>query len=159
LEAAAGTQNIHQNLGCSAPTVTKWRSRWVGALDDLASDKASAIQVLSDAPRCGAPARITVEHCAQIIAIACTAPAEFGLPIDLWSIRELRLTFITEASAMISERHLRRILDEAQIRPHKVRYWLNKKYGPPSDWLDGKLSKFEPSVCKVGDSARPMHHS
>ena len=128
MEAAAGTQNIHQNLGCSAPTVTKWRSRWVGALDDLASDKASAIQVLSDAPRCGAPARITVEHCAQIIAIACTAPAEFGLPIDLWSIRELRLTFITEASAMISERHLRRILDEAQIRPHKVRYWLNKKY-------------------------------
>ena len=29
---------------------------------------------------------------------------------------------------MISEKHLRRILDEAQIRPHKVRYWLNKKY-------------------------------
>jgi hypothetical protein len=34
-----------------------------------------------------------------------------------------------------------------------------EKYGSPSDWLDGKLSKFQPSVGKVGDFACPMHDS
>jgi iduronate 2-sulfatase len=33
-----------------------------------------------------------------------------------------------------------------------------EKKGPPSDWLDGKLSKLEPGVVKVDDSTRPMHH-
>ena len=55
-------------------------------------------------------------------------PSEYSLPIDLWSLRELRQAVLGHTTIpALSERHLSRILGEAQIRPHKVRYWLNKK--------------------------------
>ena len=128
LKAAAGTENIHLLLPCSAPTVAKWRSRWLAADDDLISGKRTVEDVLSDAYRSGVPAKITVEHCAEIIGIACTEPSEYSLPIDLWSLRELRQAVLGHTTIpALSERHLSRILGEAQIRPHKVRYWLNKK--------------------------------
>ncbi len=62
------------------------------------------------------------------MAIACSNPKDYGRASDLWSLRELRLEVIAQGVIKeISERHLRRVLDEAQIQPHKVRYWLNPK--------------------------------
>lgn len=85
-------------------------------------------EVLSDAPRSGSPAKLTVEHCVKIVAVACSNPADYGRPIDLWSLRELRIEVTAQGIIeSISERHLRRVLNEAQIQPHKVRYWLNPK--------------------------------
>ena len=147
LEAAAGTKNIHLQLPCSAPTVAKWRSRWLAAEDDLVSGRRTVEEVLNDAYRSGAPAKITVEHCAQIIAIACTAPSEYSLPIDLWSLRELRQTVLSYTNIpTISERHLSRILGEAQIHPHKVRYWLNKK-------VDEQREEAIRHICRVYQKA------
>jgi len=147
LESAAGTQNIHLKLSCSAPTVAKWRSRWIAAQDDLVSKNRTVSEVLNDAFRSGAPAKITVEHCAEVIAMACTAPSEYGLPVDLWSMRELRLTLLAHtAIPAISERHLGRVLGEAQIRPHKVRYWLNKKV---DDLREAAIRR----ICQVYEKA------
>lgn len=143
LRSASGVCNVHQVLGCSAPVVAKWRARWAQRADDLASGKCSVAEALSDAARPGAPSRITVEQCVGIFAIACTNPQEFGRPIDLWSVRELRVEIISQGIVeQISERHLRRIFDEAQIQPHKVRYWLNIK--PDED-----REEFIRRICEV----------
>lgn len=126
--SAAGEKNIHQRLGCSAPTVSKWRRRWADHADDLTLGKYSLTDVLGDAPRSGNPGRISVEQCVLIVALACTNPADYQREIDLWSIRELCQEIIKqEIIETLSDRHLHRILTEAQIQPHKVRYWLNPK--------------------------------
>lgn len=143
LLSAAGVTNIHRILGCSFPTVSKWRGRWKELVDELHRDRLSVTDLLSDAPRSGAPARITPEICVQIIAIACSNPVDFNRPIDLWSRRELRLSIIKENIVEnISERHLGRILELADIQPHKVRYWLNIK---PDPEREEKIK----SICEV----------
>ena len=99
--------------------------------------------MLADADRPGAPARISVDQCVKIVAIACTDPQELGRPIDIWSLREVRDEVIAQGILeTISERHLRRIFDEAQIQPHKVRYWLNVK-------PDKNRDEFINNICEV----------
>jgi putative transposase len=46
-------------------------------------------ETLADAPRPGAPPTFTAEQIVQIIALACTPPADAGRPIDAWTPREL----------------------------------------------------------------------
>jgi hypothetical protein len=98
LAAATGRRNVPlaHDLGCTAKTVIKWRTRWAAAKAQLAAveDDAAALQrmiarVLADAPRSGAPDTFTAEQIVQIINLACTPPADAGRPIDAWTPREL----------------------------------------------------------------------
>jgi transposase len=66
-------------------TVSQWRARWIGRSGSCAS----AIERLSDAPRSGAPARITAEQICGIVALACKLPSESGRPLSHWSQQEL----------------------------------------------------------------------
>src|SRR5438270_913796 len=71
-----------------ADTVRLWRMRWLGlqaaSLKDL-----SITERLSDAPKPGAPARITAEQVCQVVALACEAPQQAGCPISQWTAREI----------------------------------------------------------------------
>src|SRR5919202_2976685 len=98
LAAGTGQRNepIAQHLGCSPTTVRLWRARWAAAERQLAAAEGderalrSAIAaVLADAPRPGAPATFTAEQIVQIIALACTPPANSERPVDAWTPREL----------------------------------------------------------------------
>jgi putative transposase len=98
LEAAAGQRNeaMAQRLGCSLPTVRKWRGRWaeaeaqLAALENHPHDlRALIATVLADAPRSGAPGDFTAEQIVQIVNLACRPPAAVGRPIDAWTPREL----------------------------------------------------------------------
>ncbi len=98
LAAAAGVANeqIAQQFDCSPKTVRRWRARWAAAEPDLAAVDAdeSALrtliaEVLADAPRPGAPPTFSAEQVVQIIALACTPPADSGRPVDAWTPREL----------------------------------------------------------------------
>lgn len=101
-------------------------------------------EVLSDSARSGAPIRFTAEVCARIVAIACQRPSDYGLASDRFSIRELRIVLLDEKVVeTISERQVRRILSEAQIRPHKSRYWL---YPKDSQELREPIIK---AICEV----------
>ena len=68
LSAAAGLNNsqIAREVGLDVDTVRFWRNRWLGlpaaSLEDLSLEER-----LRDAPRPGAPARITPEQVCQII--------------------------------------------------------------------------------------------
>ena len=114
-----------------------WRCRWADAFDRLVRVECSeglpalrnAIrQLLADAPRAGAPGKFTAEQLALIFATACEPPEKCGRPITHWTHPELADEVIKRGTvAAISPRHLGRLLNEADLRPHRVRYWLNAK--------------------------------
>ena len=98
LAAAAGLPNevIAHQVACSPKTVRRWRARWAMAAPDLAAVDADdaalrtlMAEVLTDAPRPGAPPTFSAEHVVPIIALACTPPADSGRPVDAWTPREL----------------------------------------------------------------------
>ena len=65
------------------------------------------------------------------MALACESPEDCGRPITNWSRRELRKEAIDRGIVPnISERHIGRILEEANLQPHRNRYWLNCKNDP-----------------------------
>ena len=97
-DAADGVPNeqIAQQFDCSPKTVRRWRARWAAAEPDLAAVDADEpalrtliAEVLADAPRPGAPPTFSAEQVVQIIALACTPPADSGRPVDAWTPREL----------------------------------------------------------------------
>jgi transposase len=110
--AADGRNNsqIARQLGVHVETVRLWRTRWLG-LQAVSIDDLPLEERLTDAPRPGAPARITAEQVCQVVELACTAPEQTGRPISQWTGREIaeeiRARGIIE---QISPRHAARLL-------------------------------------------------
>jgi putative transposase len=124
LQAAAGVSNhaIAKNLGMARDTVQLWRQRWLATGDS----EISVEQRLSDLPRPGAPAEFTMEQILRLFAIACDPPEVYGYPISHWTARELAAVMVAEGIVTeISTRHVGRLLDEADLKPHQSQYWLN----------------------------------
>jgi len=85
-------------------------------------------QVLSDAPRNGSPGKFTAEQVTQILAVACEPPDNSGRPIDNWTHRELTDEVIQRGIVeSISKSHVGSYLHEADLQPHRSKYWLNTK--------------------------------
>lgn len=98
LGAASGQRNqpLAAALGCTVPTIRKWRQRWAVAHPQLAVAEANPralrqtiASVLADAPRSGTPGIFTAEQIVQIVNLACTPPRDAGRPLDAWTPREL----------------------------------------------------------------------
>ncbi len=95
--------------GCD--TVRFWRNRWLGLQAAILEDL-SIEERLRDAPRPGAPARITPEQVCQIMSLACEAPSQCGRPISQWTSRELADEIIEKGIVeRISPRHAARLLE------------------------------------------------
>ena len=112
LACANGLNNaqVARQLDTNVNTARHWRTRWLG-LHAIALDDLSVAERLEDAPRAGAPARITAEQVCQIVALACEAPEKAGRPISQWSGREIAEEIIDRGIvATISERHAERLL-------------------------------------------------
>lgn len=91
-------KQIGRDLNCNYQTVRTWRGRWDGAWDKLLEIEAltdeqeleqAIIEVLSDRPRPGSPAKFTAEVICQLIKVACEDPVLSGRPITEWTPREL----------------------------------------------------------------------
>ena len=124
LAAADGrTQSaIAAGLGVTINTVRHWRRRWLG-LQAVPLAELSAAERLADAPRPGAPARITADQVCRIVALACEAPAESERPISQWTAREVADEVIGRGIVeRISPRHAARLLKirGAQASPRSV---------------------------------------
>jgi transposase len=79
-----GVDETARQLGIWRRTAGHWRRRWQNA--DASAGVAAR---LSDAPRCGAPARFTPEAICRIMAMACEDPEALDVAISHWSQSEL----------------------------------------------------------------------
>jgi putative transposase len=101
---------IAEQVGLSRESVRWWRDRWV-ALQDIPLAELSVAARLADAPRPGAPARITAEQVCQVVALACEAPATSGRPISQWTHQEIADEIMRRGIVpTISPRHAARLL-------------------------------------------------
>ncbi|HEX9839054.1 MAG TPA: helix-turn-helix domain-containing protein [Anaerolineales bacterium] len=112
LAASSGQTNtaIAQKYAVKHDTVKLWRNRWV-KLQDLSLDDLSVEQRLADAPRPGAPSRITTDQRCRIEALACEKPEKAGRPISQWTAREIADEVMErKIVTKISGRHAARLL-------------------------------------------------
>jgi hypothetical protein len=112
----AGVAETAQALGVWRKGVSRQRSRW------LAVPTAAVIERLGDAPLSGAPATFSAEQTCGIVAMACEAPEESGLPLSHWSASDLareavRRGIVPAISPRTVGRFLKRIGPQAASRP------------------------------------------
>ena len=89
---------------------------------------------LFDAPGRGRNAEITDEEKAWIINIACQKPIDFGYAAETWTYAKLTSHINTTAEAAgytrlstIHKSTVNTILDEADIKPHKITYYCENR--------------------------------
>ena len=120
LAAAARETNaaIAARLRICVDTARKWRHRF--AVHGLAG--------LRDGERCGRPRRITDLERAEVTALACTLPAETGLPLSRFSHAELAAEATGRGLVTaVSPSTVRRILRTAPIKPWLYRSWIHPR--------------------------------
>ena len=132
---------IEDIVGLGRDAVGRWRRRWQHEFERLTlvegleepADLRRAIQaVLSDEQRSGRPCDFTAEQLTMIFAVACEAVEESGRPVARWTQREIIDEVVQRGIVKsISTSHLSTLLSEAQLQPHKSRYWLNTKETDP----------------------------
>jgi len=89
---------------------------------------------LRDLPRSGRPPFITDDDKAWVINIACTKPKDHGFASDKWTYSQLT-KYIREHAEVeghpslskIGKSGLFNILNEANIKPHKITYYLERR--------------------------------
>jgi transposase len=160
--AKIDNQDIGGEIDLNRNAVGLWRRRWAKAWERLIriectesqADLRRAIEdVLCDEPRPGNPGKFTPEQITQILALACEPPAKSGRPITHWTAAELadeaKKRGIVES---ISPSQVARYLDEAELQPHRSRYWLNAKEKNPQQFQE----KVE-TVCTTYLEAPRLH--
>jgi transposase len=137
LLAFAGVDNevIALRVGLERHQIGLWRRRWQRAFGDLVrvecTEDAAALRraierVLTDEPRPGSPGKFTAEQVTLLLALACEPPDKSGLPITHWTGAELAAEAVRRGIVdSISPSQVNRILRQAQLQPHRSRYWLN----------------------------------
>jgi transposase len=134
-------QEIAAVVGLGRDQVGVWRRRWQRAFERLTLIECMeeppgltrAIEdVLCDEQRSGAPPTFTAEQLTMIFAIACEAVEESGRPVARWTQKEI----IDEAVKRgiiesMSTSRISVLLGEAQLQPHKSKYWLNTREKDP----------------------------
>jgi transposase len=96
--------------------------------------KLGVMKALDDLPRPGKPVKITPEAREWLVSVACTKPAQFGYPHELWTERllsEHARKHCTEAGhpslGCIASSTVHKILDKRDVKPHKIRYYLENR--------------------------------
>lgn len=132
--AAAGWSNadIARRLGVSVRLVRRWRNRF-------AADP--RMRTLRDRHRSGRPPEVPLAVRARLISLACERVDDDKTPFRvLWSYEALQIALEKDTGVKISVSEIGRILRNAQIRPHRVRMWLNSQ--------DPKFAEKSRVVCR-----------
>jgi transposase len=103
------------------------------------------IKALDDRPRAGRDPTITAEAKTWLVALACRKPKELGYPHELWTTR-LLATHVRQhgpaaghpSLAKLAQGTVCKILAQHAVKPHKVRYYL-----------DRRDPEFEPKMAEI----------
>src|SRR5215831_16725920 len=125
-------------------------SRWVcrrcftagiSALTGYAASSAA----LDDRARTGREATITTEARTWLVGLACAKPMQFGYPHELWTTRLLAAHARDHGPsaghpclAQLAQGTVCKILAAHEVKPHKVRYYLERRD-----------PEFEPKIAEV----------
>ena len=130
-------RDMAAEVGLNRRQIGLWRRRWADSFEALIAIECRETnatlyraiqQVLSDAPRGGAPGTFTAEQVTHILAVACEPPENSGRPINCWTHRELTDEVIRRGIVpSISKSQVGSYLQEADLQPHRSKYWLNTK--------------------------------
>ena len=89
---------------------------------------------LDDRPRPGREATITAEAKAWVVDLACRKAKELGYPHELWTTRLLARHAREHGPAeghaclaKLAQGTLCKVLNEQEIKPHRVRYYLERR--------------------------------
>jgi transposase len=146
-------EEIALRVGLNRQQVGIWRQRWRDAWESLCvwectephRLREAILDILSDAPRPGAPATFTAEQVAQIVALACEPPELSGRPISHWTLRELRdQALARQIVEGISVSQVGRFLQQAAVQPHRKKMWLNSTEKDPQ-----KFQAEVENVCRT----------
>jgi transposase len=103
---------IARRVGCSVSTVKRWRQRW------------PTTDGLRDAPRAGTPPTFTPLQRTQIVALACSAPHQYGKVWARWSGEKLAQVAVEQGIVgTISPGTIRRWLRTDKIKPWRYHSW------------------------------------
>ena len=146
LQAFARMDNadIAQEIGLGPDAVGLWRRRWAKVwprltvfecAENTADLRRAIAAVLGDKPRSGNPGTFTPEQITRILALACEPPEKSGRPITHWTNAELADEAAKQGIVpSISASQVGRYLREAELQPHRSRYWLNTKEKDPAQF-------------------------
>ena len=89
---------------------------------------------LGDLPRRGRPRRISEEAKTWVVDLACTKPTEHGYASELWTVKALAQHVRNRAREAgfpelnrANKSLIHAILKKREVRPHKIRYYLEKR--------------------------------
>lgn len=92
------------------------------------------LAALDDRPHPGKEPTITLEAKAWLVALACRKAKEFGYPHELWTTRLLARHAREHGPAEghgclgnLAQGTVVKILNEEEVKPHKVRYYLEQR--------------------------------
>lgn len=142
---------IASDHGVSTPFVIKWKDRaghffsiWQPEKTKQETQKKLLI-FFDDAPRSGAPLVYNEKQLCNVIVLALQEPEKFNRPITHWTHEELAdEAHKQNIAGNISKSTIGRLLKNADLKPHKSRYWLNPKI-TDKEQLKREISK----VCDV----------
>lgn len=107
-------KEVAKQVGMNKCDITLWTQRWLERLTEPVEKR------LCDAPRPGAPGRMTAEQWCQIIALTCEPPEDHGLPITHWTHKELAREVVKQGIVdRISPSHLGTTLKKRLAAPSK----------------------------------------
>jgi transposase len=108
--------SIARQMGTCRLRVGQWLRRF----------RAERLAGLVDQPRSGRPVVITPLERHQVIATACSSPEDFGIQRTMWTHESLRDAVVKAGLVRaISTSEVGRILDAADLKPHRVRGWCH----------------------------------
>jgi transposase len=116
---------VARTMGVTQQTVTRCLER---------AAELGVIAALDDRPRAGRDPVITAVAKTWLMALACQKPKELGYPHELWTTRLLAAHAREQGPSAghpslskLAQGTVCKILAEQELKPHKVRYYLEKR--------------------------------
>ena len=125
------------------------------------AERLGVMAALDDSPRPGKTPKITDDARAWLVSLACQKAKELGYPHELWTtrllarhIREHAVAAGHPCLASIVQGTVCKILAHHEVKPHKVRYYLDRR----DDAFEEKMAEVlcvyrEVAVLKAGEAS------
>lgn len=112
-------RQIAETLGITDKSVRLWRDR-------IAADV--SLRALEDRRRSGRPTQVPLAARLKVISLACSRATADKTPFrEVWSQAALQEALLAATGWRLSTSEIGRILRTEDIRPHRVRMWLNSQ--------------------------------